>query len=218
MSICYDWRMRVLVFGDSITQGYWDTNGGWVDHLRNHYEGQQVQDLREHDEPTVFNLGISADTSDNILNRIVNETTARTRHNNLPIVIVQIGVNDSCIIAGKYQVPPEQYAQNLYEIVDKMRLLSSKLIFVGLTACNEVETTPVFWRNIHYTNGDIEKYEGTMRRIAKETHTPFIPLFAPFAAAFNENKDLLADGLHPNNRGHQVIYEIVRPALDELLV
>lgn len=29
--------MKILVFGDSITQGYWATNGGWVDMLKTHY-------------------------------------------------------------------------------------------------------------------------------------------------------------------------------------
>lgn len=30
--------MRVLVFGDSITQGFWDTEGGWVERLRKYYD------------------------------------------------------------------------------------------------------------------------------------------------------------------------------------
>lgn len=60
--------MRILIFGDSITQGFWDTNGGWVDKLRKHYDELQLQDF-DKNPPTVFNLSIDADTSQNILQR-----------------------------------------------------------------------------------------------------------------------------------------------------
>jgi hypothetical protein len=73
-------KMRVLVFGDSITQGYWDTDGGWVDRIRRHFDTIQATDLQDNDEPTIFNLGISADNSRNILERIETETISRTRH------------------------------------------------------------------------------------------------------------------------------------------
>lgn len=46
--------MRVLVFGDSITQGYWDTEGGWVKRIRSHYDLLQITDLNGRDEPTIF--------------------------------------------------------------------------------------------------------------------------------------------------------------------
>lgn len=39
--------VRVLVFGDSITQGFWGTRGGWVDKLRQHYDELQLQDFSQ---------------------------------------------------------------------------------------------------------------------------------------------------------------------------
>lgn len=58
--------MRVLIFGD--TQGYRDTEGGWADKLRKHYDELQVQDFGK-GQPTIFNLGISADDSRNVLSQ-----------------------------------------------------------------------------------------------------------------------------------------------------
>lgn len=84
--------MRVLVFGDSITRGYWDTNGGWVERIRKHYDLLQASNLEGRDEPTIFNLGIGTDNSKNILARIESETIARTSHGDLPVVGVQIGL------------------------------------------------------------------------------------------------------------------------------
>ncbi|HKU18400.1 MAG TPA: GDSL-type esterase/lipase family protein [Candidatus Saccharimonadales bacterium] len=210
--------MRVLVFGDSITQGYWDTEGGWVDRLRKSYDERQVQDLQERDEPTIFNLGISADNTKNILNRIEAETIARTRHGILPIAIVQIGVNDSSTDNGPVQVALDEYKQNLETIIEKMQLLSSKLIFVGLSGCDEAKTTPVVWGNYHYTNEAIKTYEETMAAVAREHDTLYIPVFDAFMQQVKSGANLLPDGLHPNNEGHQLIFEIVRPQLIKLLV
>ncbi len=207
----------VLVFGDSITQGYWDTTGGWVDKLRQHYDELQAADLKGRDEPTIFNLGISADNSADILKRVEDETTVRTRHEQSPIAIIQIGINDSCLENGAPQQSIEQYRDNLREITKKLDALDSKVIFVGFSCCEESKTTPVSWGEHYYTNKDIKSYEQAMEEVAKELDVPFILVFEAFSQAYARDSSLLPDGLHPNTAGHQVIFDIVKPRLFELL-
>lgn len=209
--------MRVLVFGDSITQGYWDTGGGWVNYLREFYDKRQIQDLRGRDEPTIFNLGVSADTSEDIMNRMNAESLARTRNEHKPAIVVQIGVNDSSIESGRERVALEAYRQNLSTIIDVSKKVASKLVFVGSSACDESQTTPVFWGDYHYTNERIKRYERAMHDAAQEHGIAFIPVFDSFLAAVESGEDLLPDGLHPNLAGHKLVYEIVKPKLDELL-
>lgn len=199
--------MRVLVFGDSITQGYWGTEGGWVDKLREHYDELQVKDF-DTDQPTIFNLGISADTSRSVLARAEAEVKARTRHNIPPIVIVQIGINDSCGEPSGNMVPIKEYKTNLEKITELLKPISSKLIFVGLSACDESKTMPVSWSEYYYTNKNIKSYEDQMKAVADVARNPFVPVFAEFIKAM-QTKELLADGLHPNNDGHAVIFDIV---------
>lgn len=197
--------MRVLVFGDSITQGYWDTDGGWVERIRKHYDALQVTDLEGRDEPTIFNLGISADNSENVLKRIAPEIIARTRHGNLPIVLIQIGVNDSStdsMPAGEsVSLPIDNYEQNLRDIVKKVRPLSSGIVFVGLPACDESRTTPVSWGDYHYTNDAIRAYENKMRDIASELSIPFIPVFDQFKAVVDKGQRFTARRFTPQQRG-----------------
>lgn len=211
--------MRVFVFGDSITQGYWGTDGGWVNCIRKHYDELQFQDLRGRDEPSIFNLGISADTSADVLARIEFETKVRTRptHQQLPVVIVQIGANDSCVASGQVQVPLEAYENNLTAIIEQMKPLSSQLIFVGSSCCDESQTTPVFWGDYVYTNQSIQAYETKMRQVAAAHNIPFIPVFDAFMSKFKQDNSILPDGLHPDNKGHQIIADIVLPQLEELL-
>ena len=209
--------MRVLVFGDSITQGYWDTKGGWVNALREYYDERQFSDLRNSDEPTIFNLGISADNSTDILKRLEAETLARTRHDNSPVVIVQIGVNDSCVENGSPQVILEQYKDNLEQIASITKRLGSEFIFVGSSCGDDGRTNPVAWGEHFYTNAAIKSYEDAMGEVATKTQIPFIPVFDKFKAELDKGRNLLPDGLHPNHEGHQVIYEIVKNDIDKIL-
>ena len=211
--------MRVLVFGDSITQGFWDIEGGWVDRLRKYYDSQQILDLEGKAEPTIFNLGISADNSQNVLDRIEQEVNARTRFTPdiKPIVIIQIGANDSCVHNGEPQIAIDQYRENLRAIYNKVKVLTSKIIFIGLSACDESKTTPVFWGEYCYTNKAIKMYEDCMSEAAKELKLDFISIFERFKAELDNGNNLLPDGLHPNDQGHKLIYEIVKPKLLELL-
>lgn len=210
--------MRVLFFGDSITQGYWDVEGGWVERIRKHYDTLQVQDLERRDEPTIFNLGVSADTSRDVLGRIERETTVRTSQSEKPVTVIQIGLNDSLLEDTKAMTTGGEYRKNLEAIVDVVSPIAKKLIFVGSSACDEVQTNPVFWGDHYWTNQRIKKYESIMSSVAEQRNVTFIPVFDSFKAALDEGKDLLSDGLHPNSAGHQLIADIVRPKLEELLV
>jgi len=211
--------MRVLVFGDSITQGYWDTEGGWVNRLRQYYDEIQSSDLQQNDEPTVFNLGISADTSREILARAKTETLARTRHKK-PIVVIQIGINDSCKHAKDYQVAIEEYKNNLQDIINELKAVSSELVFVGHNSVNETRTSPVFWGDYWYSNKDIKEYEDAMEEVAKDNNVPFIAVFNEFFDRVEKQKtvELIPDGLRPNNEGHKVLLEIIKPKISKYLV
>ncbi len=211
--------MRALVFGDSITQGYWAVEHGWVDRMRMFYDARQFEDLDGNDEPTVFNLGISADNSENILRRIEPEVAARTRphHSAKPVIILQIGVNDGAMEPHEPQVPLEKYKANLEAIITKVKQFASKIIFVGFAACDERQTTPVSWGEYYYTNKNIKAYEDAMAHVAAAQGVDFVPVFDEFKKHVNAGEDLLPDGLHPNDAGHELIYKIVNPKLQELL-
>lgn len=209
--------MRVLFFGSSITQGFWDLDGGYVARIRKHYDKRSLQDLEHDSEQTIFNLGVSADTSENVLARYELETTARVRHGVKLFTVVEIGINDSMLEAGKEKVSPEQYKQNLSEIIKSSKSASSGIIFVGLSACDESLTTPASWGDYVYTNERIEMYENAMREVAEQHDIFFIPIYGKFKAALDSGESLLADGLHPNEAGHQFMADIILKQLDEQL-
>lgn len=208
--------MRVLVFGDSIAQGFWDSEGGWVERLRRHYDSLALRDLRSNKQPEIFNLGVSGDKTPNLLERIELETKVRKWPGDPITVILAIGTNDELFENKKQAVEPENFKENIKKILSLVKPLADKILFVGSAACDESQTTPVFWSDIHYTNDQIKKYEGIIGEIAAERGIPFVPIFEKFKSEMTD-RELLADGLHPNDTGHKLIFELVRPELDKLL-
>ena len=207
--------MRALFFGDSITQGFWGIDGGWVERIRRHYDSRSIQDF-DHMQPEVFNLGISGDTTRNLLTRIEAETRVRKGSDPL-VVLVAIGSNDDLFESDKQWVRPEEFHSNLETILAILRPLADAIVFVGNPACDEAQTTPVAWGDYHYTNREMQRSEQTMREVAEAHSITFVPIFDAFKARLDAGDSLLQDGLHPNDAGHQFIFERVLPMLDAVV-
>lgn len=207
--------MRVLVFGASITQGYWDTQGGWVSRLFNHYAKLKLADINKEGEyPDIFNLGISADTTKDILVRFDSETKARQRPE--MCFLFGGGTNNAREKNGQLFSTPLEYKADLKLLVQKARHYSDKILFVGLAPCDEAKTTPVFWDDIYYRNRNIGLMDQAMREMADEESLPYVPIFEAIQEEA-KREQMFADGLHPNDAGHELIFQQVLPVLDRCL-
>lgn len=183
--------------------------------LRKHYDTLQVQDFSK-SQPSLFNLGISADTSADVLNRFVSEVKARSLKDQNIAIIFAIGTNNAVQEAGKFWSTPEKYRTELEGLISQGRQFSDKLLFVGLTPCDESRTMPVAWGDFTYTNERIWLMEQTARAVAAYHALPHVPVLEIFQKKQKE-QELFVDGLHPNNAGHELIANLVRPELDKLL-
>ena len=208
--------MRVLAFGDSIAQGFWSVEGGWVEKLRRNYDGLALKDLKNNNQPEIFNLGVSGDTTRNLLARVELETKVRKWPGDPITVLLAIGTNDELFQNDEQLVGPDEFKANVRKILSTLRPLADKIMLIGNASCDEKLTRPVFWSDIHYTNEQLMKYEEYIAEIAADENIPFVPIFEKFQEG-QSSKQLLADGLHPNDDGHQLIFELVRPELDKLL-
>lgn len=207
--------MRLLIFGASTAQGYWDSQGGWADRLKHYYDNLQMQDF-DKEQPKVMNLGISGDQTSNLLNRMENEAKARENEKGIAIVLT-VGSNNAAIRDGKEQ-SAEDYAADLSKLLPIAKSLTSQVLFVGFPSVNESKTTPVSWSNTHFKNDRIKLFEDTAKSACDEFGVPFVAVFQTMKDQADKGAEMQAhDGLHPNDSGHKLIFELVRPAVDELL-
>lgn len=209
--------MRILFFGDSITQGFWSVEGGWVELIRKHHAELAVRDLTNNQQPEIFNLGVSGDTTRDLLGRVIPETEVRRWPGDSVAVVIAIGANDDLFESSEQKVQPEEFLTNLNKIIGLLKPCTDSIMFVGNSAVDETRTTPVFWGDFHYTNREIERSESMIAEVADENNLLFIPIYAEFKARLDAGEDLLADGLHPNDAGHKLIADLVQPDIDKLI-
>lgn len=187
---------RISVFGDSITWGASDYEfGGWVARLKNYFENDSDNDI------DVYNLGVSGDTTNDLLMRFKTECLARNRHPQ--IIIFAIGTNDSQYINSKNnpRTPIDKFENNLKKLINQAKEFSDKIIFIGFTKVDESKLMPVSWsEEKFYNNENILKYNSVIKKVSKENNLLFINLIDLL-----DIKDL-NDGLHPNSKGHEKMF------------
>ncbi|MBU3904731.1 MAG: hypothetical protein KJ906_01110 [Nanoarchaeota archaeon] len=201
--------MKIIVFGDSVAYGAWDLEGGWVQRLRKFLD-KKVLDSNYDFFCLLYNCGISGDTTEDLLRRFEFETNIR----GAGLIVFEIGINDSVHLLkeNKNWVDIKIFENNLKKLIKISQNFTSKIIFVSLTPVDESKVTPIPWdKDKYYTNENIKKYNDIIKNTCKENNIYFIETFDSFMK--NDYKKLLEDGLHPNTKGHEMIFNTVKDFL-----
>jgi lysophospholipase L1-like esterase len=209
--------MIILCFGDSNTVGFYDSQGGWVERLR-----RALQHERPAEYIAVYNLGISGNRACDVRNRFDAEVAARVAMDpdEEAVIIIAIGTNDAAFLhkKGVTRSSKDEYTEALRVVVDKAQRITGQVIVCGLSPSDEQHSNPVPWNTrendtISYRNSDIAAFDAIAKAIAQEMHTPFVDIQRTFYAC-NDVTKLLSDGVHPNDKGHQLIANAVRAQLE----
>lgn len=191
--------MRIAVFGDSIVWGEGDTSiGGWVTLLRNWCE-ENREDIE------VYNLGISGDTSEDLLARVDGEARVRGPD----IIVFSVGVNDTLYRgeATNTVVPLEKFRKNITALFEKALAQSKHVFALGIGSVDESETMPWESDGSSYNNANLRAYDTEVETVARAHGVGYISLLGCLTS------EDLADGLHPNSQGHQKIFTLVKDTL-----
>lgn len=201
---------QILIFGDSITYGASDLEGGWVARLRKYVDQKGLTDPDYYN--IVYNLGISGNNSTHILKRFEFEVQQRIDEDEDTVIFFAVGTNDSQLFKGNFRTEPDQFEKNLAQLYALARKYSQKVIFVGLFPVDEAKTCP---RPSHqekfYKNENLERNNKIIKEFCQQNKLLFIDIYDHFGKT--EYLKLLDDGLHPNIEGHKQIYELIKEVL-----
>ncbi|HLC55730.1 MAG TPA: SGNH/GDSL hydrolase family protein [Candidatus Nanoarchaeia archaeon] len=206
---------QILVFGDSISYGAWDIEGGWVQRLRRYLDKITIKSDNKY--YIIYNLGVSGDTTKNLLERFEFETKQRLNDkdkNEEVIFIFAIGGNDCFYINAKknFLVKKEEFIKNIKKLIKLSKSMSSKIVFVGLNPTDEIRSAKLPWhKGISYKNENIKEYNSRINNICKENKVNFIDIYDKLIKV--NYKSLMEDGSHPNTKGHKLMFEIIKDYL-----
>lgn len=177
----------------------------------------------------IINAGIGGNTTANAKARF--EKDVLDRHPDL--VVIQFGINDSIVDVWKKppatesRVAKGQYKENLERFVDTLRKEGCKVI---LMTPNPIRWTPKLkdaYGKPPYRPDDkdgfnvtLSPYAECVRTVAKEKKVPLVDVCAAFQA-YGKVKgqsvdDLLLDGMHPNDKGHRLVTDLLIKVIFEL--
>lgn len=212
--------MIIFIYGDSISLGLWDENGGWADRLKKDIFAKEVaNNLKTYNE--VYNLGIDGNFTRQIVARFEEETKARLWPDEKYMFIFATGTNDSLINGnGRPESSAEEYLKNLSDLYVKVKKYSNKILFIDLTPVDENRTNPlppeISSSGKSYANERIDSFNETLHKFCNENNLACVLV----NKKFKENKnyqELLIDGLHPNTEGHLLMYESIKEEVGKLV-
>lgn len=199
----------MCIFGASSTWGAWDTEkGGWANRLRLWIDEQNLAaDSEDGFYWEVYNLGISGDTTKDVLSRFESEMKARKGN----LIIISIGDNDTVYNGApdKPRLTEDEYASNIEQMISIARAVTDRIVLLGLKKVTEEKVQPVWWDDeVNYSNDSIKAYDERLKKIADEQGVGYIPMFDLLTV------DDLEDGLHPNAQGHEKIFQKIKDWLE----
>lgn len=179
--------VSLVVLGDSLSAGYQLAPGESFPARL-----QNLLNAAGH-QANVVNAGVSGDTASAGLSRLAWAVPEGTG-----LVIVELGANDA--LRG---IPPEETEKSLDEILSKLQAMGAQVILAGMIA------PP----NMGEAYG--QAFNTIYPRLAAKYQTALYPFFLEGVAT---NPDLnLADGMHPNAKGVDVIAAGILPLVEEVL-
>ncbi len=205
----------ILVFGASNSYGAWDKEGGWVSRLRKFLETEKRKNYD--DFHFVYNLGISGNTTKNLIERFEFETRQRLESDTDKIIFIfDIGKNDAAFVKSQNSnwVSLDDFKKNIIDLIGLSRKFSKNIIFLGLISEIDEQNVNPWQDDLDYYVKDLREYNKELKEICEKESVIFIDVLGELIKESSENF-LDEDGLHLNSQGHQKIFEIVKESIVE---
>ncbi|GAA0894191.1 arylesterase [Fulvivirga kasyanovii] len=181
-------RKTIIFFGDSITAGY----GLSKEQAFPALVGNKLQAAKYNYK--VINAGLSGETSAGGLNRI-----DWILKQPVDVFVLELGAND-----GLRGLPLDQTRKNLQGIIDKVKAKNpdAEIIIAGMMVPPNLGKT--------YT----DEFKSIFPDLARKNKATLIPFLLEGVAGHSNLN--LADGIHPNVEGHEIVAQNVYEVLMDM--
>jgi acyl-CoA thioesterase-1 len=182
--------LRILAFGDSLTQGYGVPPG-------TDFPAVLERALKAKGfNAVVINAGVSGDTSAGGLARL--DWSLGDAKSSPDAAILELGAND-----GLRGLPPAEMEKNLDAILAKLKARNVAVLLAGMKAPR------------NFGAAYAAEFDAVFPRLAKKYNVLFYPFFLEGVAL--DRTLVQADGLHPNPKGVELIVKDIAPLAVELV-
>lgn len=195
--------LRICFVGDSLTNGTNDSEfKGWPGRLC------AAEQAVGHDL-THYNLGIRAETSEDIERRWQAECTPRLLDNQPGAVVFSFGVNDMAILNGDIRVPVEQSLESAKRIMEEAKRWKPTL-WVGPVPIDDGQqpfhSAPGV--SYHFSTERLAELCREYQKLAREMDIPYLEMLQPMLDKGGWHETFIdGDGVHPGHAGYALMAE-----------
>ncbi|MBN1343647.1 MAG: hypothetical protein JXQ73_13245 [Phycisphaerae bacterium] len=201
--------ITIVAFGDSITRGLAGEGVTEAKTYRKVLQSRLRKDLGR--EVTVVNAGADSDITSLALHRMETDVLKHEAD----WITIMFGVNDAGFFRpwgapAKFpRVVPEQFENNLIEIVGRVRGAKARPVLVTPVPMSHhygLKDLPYYRER--GLNSLVERYARIIQQVGKKLEVPVVDVFREFQKVADWN-DLVPDGVHPSAGGQAVVAEIL---------
>lgn len=178
---------KIVFLGDSLTEGYGVSRESAFPQLIQ----KKINDKKLNWK--VVNSGVSGSTSASAESRLDWIFKGKPQ-----IIVLALGAND-----GLRGINPNETYKNLKKAIEKIKGKNIRVILAGI------------YMPPNYGKKYTEDFRSTFIRLSKEYKITFVPFLLDEVAGKSDLN--LPDGIHPNERGHQIIADRMFPLLEKEL-
>jgi lysophospholipase L1-like esterase len=212
-------RAQIICIGASTLHGVGGTKGGWPDFLKTDIHQKQYGSDGIGQVHEVHSLGVPAATIEDMSERTKVCLRTMRKPKMKVIALVQGGANNAKAIGrpDNFVSTPAEYKQNVTDFLSSIKQLSDKTVCIGMLPMNPDKVMPEKDSKVYFSNERIKELESILGEVAHSLGIKFIPLFNKAMTVNWIEKYQYQDGIHPNDKGYQWTYGIIKPEVDKLL-
>jgi lysophospholipase L1-like esterase len=180
---------------------------------------------------TVHNAGVGGNTTTAALKRLQTDVLAYKPR----IVVMQFGINDSAVDvwrkppATQPRVSLDTFLANYHAMIAATRKQGAKVILMTTNPLRWTSKTRELYGKPPYNpdaedgfeSANLRAYNEAVRALAKELDVPLVDVHAAYPGFAVKHKttvdQMLLDGMHPGDTGHELVAELLVPAIRDLL-
>jgi lysophospholipase L1-like esterase len=211
----------IIMFGDSTTA----PRPGMVQKVYSVRVEEALQSIGS--SLSVHNAGVSGNTTRDARKRFTRDVLTYKPK----VIVMQFGINDAAVDVWKKppatesRVPLAEYEANLREMITEAGKQNAKVI---LMTTNPLRWTPrlkdMYGKSPYrpevedgFDSPILAGYNDTIRKLAKELNVQLVDVRSAYPDFVSKHKttidQMLLDGMHPNDLGHQLVSELLVPVI-----
>lgn len=209
---------QLFILGSSSSYGVGASNAGWGDLVKQYMQAKMYGEGGVGEKYEVYNFGKSG-AKVNFVQETFPRQLEEYGRGGRTIAFVAIGGNNTKAEGepDNFVSTPEEYVAEMREVLGMLKGCVDELVVVGSNGyVDEAKTNPklnpLTGDRSYFTNARRQQFKALLKQLCDELGIPVIDVEVE-EKVWRETY-LYRDGLHPNQAGHQLIFDSIRPLLD----